>query len=70
MLVPVTVMTALAETGTEVAFDMTSLMTTSVSSIQTQLFTAMNIVVPAIVSITAVVVTVKFGLKWLKKITG
>ena len=69
MLIPA-VITVLAETGTEVAFDMTSLMTTSVSSIQTQLFTAMNIIVPAIVSVTAVVVTVKFGLKWLKRITG
>lgn len=50
--------------------DLAGLMTTSVSSVQTQLFTVLNIVVPAIVGITAAVVAVKFGIKWMKRITG
>lgn len=53
-----------------VTMDLSGLMTTSVSSVQTQLFTVLNIVVPAIVSITAVVIAVKFGIKWMKRITG
>lgn len=70
MLVPA-VMTVLTETGAaEAAMDISSLMTTSVSSVQTQLFTVLNIVVPAIVGITAAVVAVKFGIKWMKRITG
>lgn len=52
------------------AFDVSELMTTSVSSIQTQLFTVLNIVVPAIVGICAAVVCVKFGLKWMKRMTA
>lgn len=50
--------------------DLAGLMTTSVGSVQTQLFTVLNIVVPAIVGITAAVVAVKFGIKWMKRITG
>ncbi len=50
--------------------DLSGLMTTSVGSVQTQLFTVLNIVVPAIVGITAAVVAVKFGIKWMKRITG
>lgn len=59
----------IAETDA-VTVDVASLLTTSVSSVQTQLFTALNIIVPAIVSVTAVVIAVKFGIKWMKKITG
>lgn len=51
-------------------FEISDLMTTSVSSVQTQLFTVLNIVIPAIVGITAAVVAVKFGLKWMKRITA
>lgn len=50
--------------------DLAGLMTTSVGSVQTQLFTVLNIVVPAIVGITAAVVAIKFGIKWMKRITG
>lgn len=50
------------------AFDLTDLLTTSVSSIETQLFTVLNIVVPAIVGVLAAVVAVKFGINWMKKL--
>ncbi len=50
--------------------DLVGMMNTSVSSVQTQLFTVLNIVVPAIVGISAAVVAVKFGLKWMKRITA
>lgn len=56
--------------GAAAALDISNLMTTSVSSVQTQLFTVLNIVVPAIVGVTAAVVAVKFGIKWMKRITG
>lgn len=56
--------------GAAAALDISNLMSTSVGSVQTQLFTVLNIVVPAIVGITAAVVAVKFGIKWMKKITG
>lgn len=49
-------------------FDLTELLSTSVSSIQTQLFTVLNIVVPAIVGVLAAVVAVKFGINWMKKL--
>lgn len=57
-------LTVLTATG----FDMTEVMTTSVSSIQTQLFSVLNIVVPAIVAVLAAVVCVKFGITWMKKL--
>ncbi len=50
------------------SLDLAGLMTSSVGSIQTQLFTVLNIVIPAIVSILAVVICVNFGMNWLKKI--
>lgn len=49
-------------------FDLTDLLTTSVSSIETQLFTVLNIVVPAIVGVLAAVIAVKFGINWMKKL--
>lgn len=49
------------------AFDVASMMTTTVNSVQSQLFTVLNIVVPAIVGVMAAVVCVQFGMNWLKK---
>lgn len=57
-------------TAEAATFDLGGLMETSAASIQTQLFTVLNIVVPAIVSIMAVVICVKFGMDWLKKLGG
>lgn len=52
------------------AFDIASVMTESVSSVQGQLFTVLGIVVPAIVLVVGAVVGVKFGIKWLKSLKG
>lgn len=56
------------EAASQVTFDLSDLLTTSVSSVQTQLFTVLNIVVPAIVGVLAAVVAVKFGINWMKKL--
>ena len=50
------------------SFEITELLTTSVNSVQSQLFTVLNIVVPAIVGVLAAVVCVKFGINWMKKL--
>ncbi len=54
--------------GTTVSFDISNLITTSVNSIQEQLFTVLNIVVPVIVGVMAAVVCIKFGFQWMKKL--
>lgn len=51
-------------------FDVTTIMTDSVKTIQSQIFSVLGIVVPAIVAIAAAVVGIKFGISWLKKIKG
>lgn len=56
------------EAVSQTTFDLSDLLTTSVSSVQTQLFTVLNIVVPAIVGVLAAVVAVKFGINWMKKL--
>ena len=62
--------TVLAEGGTSTGFDVTSVMSESVMSVQSQLFSVLAIVVPAIVAVTAAIVAVKFGINWLKKLKG
>lgn len=59
---------ALAEGAS--TFDVTTVMTDSVTKVQSQMFSVLAIVVPAIVAIVAAVVAVKFGVGWLKKIRG
>lgn len=49
-------------------FDIATTMTESVGTVQSQLFSVLTVVVPAIVAVTAAVVAVKFGVSWLKKI--
>lgn len=51
-------------------FDVTAVMTESVNSVQTQLFSVLAVVVPAIVVVVGAVVAVKFGISWIKKIKG
>lgn len=51
-------------------FDVTSIMSDSVATTQTQIFSVLGIVVPAIVAVTAAIVGVKFGIGWLRKIKG
>lgn len=62
--------TALLTTGAETGFDVTTIMTDSVKTTQSQIFSVLGIVVPAIVAIVAAVVGIKFGISWLKKIKG
>lgn len=57
----------LAETPAA-TFDLTSIMTTAVDTIKGDLFDTLGIVVPAVVSVTAAVVCVRFGLKWLRQL--
>lgn len=55
-------------TGGTNTFDIATVMTDSVSSVQGDLFTVLGIVVPAIVLVVGAVVGVKFGIKWLKSL--
>ncbi len=63
---------ALLSAGTDAAsgFDVTSVMSDSVKTVQAQAFSVLGVVVPAIVVITGAVVGIKFGIGWLKKIKG
>ena len=54
----------------EASFDISELLTTSVTNVQSELFKVIGIVVPAIVAVTAAVIGIKFGIRWMKKITG
>lgn len=56
------------EAVSQTTFDLSDLLTTSVGSVQTQLFNVLNIVVPAIVGVLTAVVAVKFGINWMKKL--
>lgn len=64
--------TALLTAGADAAsgFDVTTIMSDSVKTTQSQIFSVLGIVVPAIVAIVAAVVGIKFGISWLKKIKG
>lgn len=55
-------------TGGTTTFDIAQVMTDSVASVQGDLFTVLGIAVPAIAVVTAAVVGVKFGIKWLKSL--
>lgn len=63
---------ALLSAGADTAsgFDVTSIMTESVKTVQGQAFSVLGVVVPAIVLITGAIVGIKFGIGWLKKIKG
>ena len=63
---------ALLSAGGDVAsgFDVTTIMSDSVKTVQSQAFSVLGVVVPAIVLITGAVVGIKFGIGWLKKIKG
>jgi hypothetical protein len=62
--------TALLSADAGTTFDVTSVMTESVKTVQGQAFSVLGVVVPAIVLITGAVVGIKFGIGWLKKIKG
>ena len=56
--------------GSAAIFDVTSIMSESVATTQSQIFSVLAIVVPAIVAVTAAIVGIKFGIGWLRKIKG
>lgn len=60
-------MSAAGGDAASAAFDVVGMMTTTVSSVQSQLFTVLNIVVPAIIGVLAAVSAVNFGMNWLKR---
>lgn len=59
-----------ASEGGAATFDVVSIMTDSVSTVQGQIFGVLAVVVPAIVVITGAIVGIKFGINWLKKLKG
>lgn len=52
------------------SFDVSAVMQSAVDSTQSQMFSVLAIVVPAIALVTAAVVGIKFGISWLRKIKG
>lgn len=68
-LIPMVLATAGAGDAAS-TFDVSTVMQSAVNSTQSQLFSVLAIVVPAIVAVTAAVVCIKFGVGWLKKIKG
>lgn len=52
------------------SFDMTSVMSGAVETVQGQILSVLAIVVPAIVVVVGAVVGVRFGISWLKKLRG
>lgn len=61
---------ALSADGAAAGFDVTTVMESAVNTTQSQLFSVLAIVVPAIVAIVAAIVGVKFGIKWLRNLKG
>lgn len=53
--------------GTAATFDLDGILSSAVSTVQSSIFTTLGVVVPAIVSVLAAVVCVKFGMRWIKK---
>ncbi len=49
-------------------FDLASIMSNAVSTVQGDIFSVLGIVVPALVVVTGAVVGVRFGLKWLRQL--
>lgn len=69
-MTPLGLIPAFLETGAGTTFDIASTMQSAVTSTQTQIFSVLGIVVPAIVTVTAAIVGIKFGIGWLRKIKG
>lgn len=70
-MTPLASIPVLLETGAGGStFDITSTMQSAVTSTQNQIFSVLGIVVPAIVTVTAAIVAVRFGVGWLRKIKG
>ena len=63
------VMTAAEGTESVVAtFDLESILNQGIATVQNYIFVTLGVVVPAIVGIMGVVIAVKFGVRWMKKL--
>lgn len=56
--------------GTAASFDLEGILSNAVATVQNYMYSTLSTVVPAIVGITAVVICVKFGLRWIKKMAN
>lgn len=54
--------------GAVANFDLESVLSQGVTTVQGYIFTTLGIVVPAIVTCLGIIVAVNFGLRWLKKL--
>lgn len=54
--------------GVVSTFDLTALLEQGVATVSGNIYTALGIVVPAIIAVAGVIVSVKFGIRWLKKL--
>ena len=54
--------------GTAATFDLTTMMSDAVSTVQGQIFSTLGLVVPGLIAVTSAVVGVRFGLKWLRSL--
>ncbi|MCM1305420.1 MAG: hypothetical protein NC306_15145 [Butyrivibrio sp.] len=63
------VVAAAAEGGVPAvsSFDLEGILSSAVTTVQGYVFTTLATVVPSIVGIMGVVVAVKFGIRWIKK---
>ena len=50
------------------AFDLSTVMQSAVTNVQSELFAVLAIVVPSIALVLGAVTAVKFGIKWLKQL--
>ncbi len=53
---------------TAAAFDIAATMQSSVNQVQGDIFKVLGIVIPAIVLVVGAIVSVRFGIRWLKKL--
>lgn len=65
---PIVLAAAEGSSGAVATFDLESVLSQGVTTMQGYIFSALTIVVPAIVAVTGAVVAVKFGIRWLKKL--
>lgn len=60
-----------ANTGdTASSFDISAIMQNAVDQVKGNIFSVLAIVVPAIAVVVAVIISVKFGIGWLKRMKG
>ncbi len=52
------------------SFDISTIMQNAVDQVKGNIFSVLAIVVPAIAVVVAVIVSVKFGIGWLKRMKG